>query len=182
MATQNKTAMKSPPDRDWFCLRTQNKREHIAAAMLDKIETVEVFCPRISQFKKTRNGKKRYIEALFPGYIFARFNFANQYRRIIHTQGVTYLVEQGGKGAIPDKIIEELKISLPEQGVIEAPDTSCLPGAEIEVISGSLKGLQGTVLALLPANKRVEILLHLLGNEITVAVSTDHIHLASEKD
>ena len=58
--------------KEWFCLRTQTKREHIAAAILDRLDEVEVFCPRISQVKKTRAGKKRFVEAMFPGYIFGR--------------------------------------------------------------------------------------------------------------
>ena len=35
------------PIDSWFCLRTQPKREHIAAACLRQIPEVEVFCPRV---------------------------------------------------------------------------------------------------------------------------------------
>ncbi len=166
--------------REWFCLRTQTKREHIAAAILSRIEEVEVFCPRVSQIKKTRTGKKRFVEAMFPGYIFAKFSLRDHYRRVIHTQGVTRLVAQGERRAIPERIIEDLRISLPED-VIEAPDLSIEPGAEIEFVSGTLKGLNGKVLAQLPAENRIQILLEFLGREITVAVSPDDILLAPDE-
>lgn len=165
---------------DWFCLKAQIKREHIAAAHLQKIEGIEVFCPRIQQIKKTKAGKKRFVEALFPGYLFARFSLAQHYRRVIHTQGVTYLVKHGNRSAIPDSLIEDLRKSLPE-GVIEAPDPSIEPGAQIEFVSGSLKGLNGQVIAQLPASNRIQILLEFLGQEITVAVSADDILLAPEE-
>jgi transcriptional antiterminator RfaH len=164
---------------DWYCLRTQTKREHIAAAILSKIESIEVFCPRISQVKKTHSGKKRFVEAMFPGYIFAKFCYRDNYRRVIHTQGVSRLVEHGDRRVVPEYVIEGLRASLPE-GIIELSDRSIEPGAHIEFVSGSLKGLQGIVLAQLPAQNRVQILLEFLGNEITVAVNPDDILLGPD--
>ena len=165
---------------NWFCLRTQPKREHIAAAVLAKVNEVEVFCPRISQHKKTRSGKRRYIEALFPGYIFAKFNFQSHYRQVIHSLGITRMVEIGDRRVVPDRVVEDLRDSLP-RGVIEAPDPSIEPGADIEVLSGSLKGLNGTVLGQLPAKNRIQILLDFLGQEIKVAVNSEDIILAEKQ-
>ena len=54
------------------------------------------------------------------------------------------------------------------------------PGAEVEFISGGLKGLNGKVLAQLPAQNRIQVLLEFLGNEITVAVSANDILLAPD--
>lgn len=165
---------------EWHCLRTQRKREHIAASVLQQIEGVDVFCPRISHFKKTRTGKKRFLEAMFPSYIFAKFNYTEQYRQVVHSQGVSQLVENGNARVIPEKVITELKESLPE-GVIEISDPSVQPGAKVEILKGSLKGLNGSVIAQLPAADRVEVLLEFLGREIKVAVETDAIHLSDKK-
>ncbi len=165
--------------KEWFCLRTQTKREHIAAAILDRLEEVEVFCPRISQVKKTRTGKKRFVEAMFPGYIFARFRYSTHSRQVVYSQGITRLVELGERRVIPDQIIQDLKDSIPE-GVIEAPDLSVEPGAEIEFVTGTLKGLNGKVLAQLPAKNRVQILLEFLGREITVDANPDDILLSKD--
>ena len=167
----------TPSTCEWFCLRTQTKREHIAAAILSQIESVEVFCPRVSQIKKTRTGKKRFVEAMFPSYIFAKFSLEDNYRRVIHTQGVSNLVQHGERKALPESIIADLKASLPE-GIIEAPDPSVEPGAQIEFISGSLKGLSGKVLAQLPSSDRVQILLEFLGREVTVVSPSNDILLA----
>jgi transcriptional antiterminator RfaH len=171
----------STDHKQWFCLRTQNKREHIAAAILDRVEEVEVFCPRISQVKKTRAGKKRFVEAMFPGYIFAKFHYLTDSRQVVHSQGVIRMVELGDRRVIPERIIQDLKTSIPE-GIIEAPDLSIEPGAEIEVVTGSLKGMNGKVLAQLPAKNRIQILLEILGSEICVDVSPDDILLARDKE
>lgn len=166
---------------EWFCLRTQTKREHIAAAILAKIDSVEVFCPRISQIKKTRTGKKRFVEAMFPGYIFAKFSLRDNYRRVIHTQGVSQLVQQGERRALPEQLIEDLRASVPE-GIIEVLDLSIVPGAQVKFSSGSLQGLNGKVLAQLSATNRIQVLLEFLGNEITVAVSADDVLLDADAE
>jgi len=177
MTNDSQAENASADQRDWFCLRTQTKREHIAAAILRQVEGVDVFCPRISQVKKTRTGKKRFVEAMFPGYIFARFSFWRHYRQVIHSQGVSRLVENGDRRAVPDAIIEDLMASVPD-GLVEAPDPSIEPGAEVEFVSGSLQGLNGKVLARLPAADRIQVLLEFLGREITVAVSSESVMLS----
>ena len=60
----------------WFCLRAQPKREHIAAACLRQNSEVEVFCPRVRFRKHTNRGPVWFVESMFPGYLFARFDYA----------------------------------------------------------------------------------------------------------
>jgi len=164
----------------WHCLRTQTKREHIAASLLHQNESIEVFCPRISQIRKTRAGKKRFVEAMFPGYIFAKFDYINQHRLVMHSQGISRIVEQGNRRTVPENLIQELMQSLTE-GIVEMPDPSIEPGKEIEFVSGALQGLNGKVIAQLPAQKRVEILLDFLGREIRIEADVSNIMLAQEK-
>ncbi|MFO8027502.1 MAG: transcription termination/antitermination NusG family protein [Opitutales bacterium] len=166
--------------RLWHCLRTQTKREHIAASILSNAENVEVFCPRISQIKKTRSGKKRFVDAMFPGYIFAKFNYTEDCRLVMHSQGVTRIVEHGGRRVVPEDAINDLKATVPE-GVVVAPDPSLENGAEVEFVSGSLKGLNGKVLARLPSGQRVHLLLDFLGREIRIEADASDIMLAPEK-
>lgn len=163
--------------REWHCLRTQKKREHIAASVLQNLDDVEVFSPRISLVRKTRAGKKRFLEAMFPCYIFAKFCYAEDFRQVMHSQGVSQIVKNGDRRVIPEPVIKDLMDSIPGE-IIEAPDPSIEPGAEIELLTGSLKGLNGKVIAQLPASNRVEILLDFLGRQITVAVDSNDIHLA----
>ena len=52
---------------EWFCVRCQTKREHIAAGHLRELLGVEVFCPRLRYRKATRRGKIWWMEPMFPG-------------------------------------------------------------------------------------------------------------------
>src|ERR1700739_1496725 len=84
----------------WFCLRAQPKREHIAAACLRQISDVETFCPRLRFRKLTNRGPVRFIDAMFPGYLFARFDYAACNRRIRQSPGVSGFVQFGERLAL----------------------------------------------------------------------------------
>src|SRR5262249_43854978 len=75
----------------WYCLRSQPKHEHIAAAHL-RILGVNVFCPRIRFKRKTRLGIVWVTEAMFPGYLFARFELAEMHRKVTYAHGVSGIV------------------------------------------------------------------------------------------
>src|ERR1035437_7163225 len=56
----------------WFCVRSQPKHEHIAAAHLKREPGIEVYLPRVRFKRATRRGPVWFTEALFPNYLFAR--------------------------------------------------------------------------------------------------------------
>jgi transcriptional antiterminator RfaH len=64
----------------WFCLRSQVKREHLAAACLRQYPEVEAFCPRVRFRKRTTRGPVWFVESMFPGYLFARFDYTTFHR------------------------------------------------------------------------------------------------------
>src|ERR1700731_4397534 len=76
----------------WYCLRAQPKHEHIAAANLRTLEGVTVVCPRIRFKRTTRRGLVWVTEALFPGYLFARFELAKMHRQVRYAHGVSGIV------------------------------------------------------------------------------------------
>ena len=82
-------------DPKWYCLRTQTKREHIAAAALNHYfrGEIEVFCPRIKFKKPTRRGVIWWVEPLFPGYFLAKFDVVTHLREVLHLNGVSGAVQ-----------------------------------------------------------------------------------------
>src|ERR1035441_3647403 len=76
-----------PVVANWFCLRTQSKHEHIAAVHLRKMDGVGVFLPRIRFQRNTRQGLAWVTEALFPGYLFARFDWHDSLRQVQAAHG-----------------------------------------------------------------------------------------------
>ena len=105
--------MTHPPAPAWFCLRTQPKHEHIAAAHLQQDPDIEVYLPRIRFKRATRRGPVWFTEALFPNYLFARFDLAACLRRVCHARGVRGVVHFGDRWPIvPEAVIEELRATV----------------------------------------------------------------------
>jgi len=158
----------------WFALKSQTKREHIAAKILDGIEGVNVFCPRIRFKKATRRGKIWWMEALFPGYLFAQFHFPELSRQVLASHGITGIVNFGGQiPHLPDSLIDQLKhqaqaASDQDDVILFTPSISA--GDEVEIAQGAFQGVQGTVIEPNSAHDRVKILIELLGQEQVVDI------------
>src|SRR5438034_7393594 len=95
-----------PTDRSfWFCLRAQTKREHLAAIGLRKQYQITCFAPRLRMRKLTRRGAVWFVEAMFPGYFFAQFDYVTERRRVEHAPGVRGLLQFGDRLAKIDSMI-----------------------------------------------------------------------------
>jgi transcriptional antiterminator RfaH len=163
----------SPSEPAWYCLKTQTKREAIAAAHLRELESVEVFCPMLRYRKATRRGKIWWVEALFPGYVLARFILDTEERAVMYSQGVRGLVRFGEKvPAIPDDFVEVLRQEVARQGAEEVLTVGprITEGEEVELAHGPLGGVRATVVEVLPARERVKVLLEFLGREQVIEV------------
>jgi transcriptional antiterminator RfaH len=160
----------------WFCIRTQQKHEHIAAVHLRRsVAALEVFSPRIRIRKATRRGAVWFVEALFPGYLFARFGNGGDHQAVKSTPGVKSIVAFGDIVAqIPDSVIEDLRADFDENDSRVVPD-AITEGSVVEIAGGPFHGLSATVLRVLPAKERVQILLEVLGGLVPVNVRTNQI-------
>lgn len=152
----------------WYCVRTQTKREHLAAGHLRELEGVEVFCPRVRYRKATRRGKVWWIEPLFPGYLMARFDIGQLERAVTFCQGVRGLVRFGS--IIPDvpaAFVETLRSQVAAHASEDTDTVSVAPdiesGDEVEIATGPFRGLKAAVVQVAPATERVKVLLDFLG-------------------
>jgi transcriptional antiterminator RfaH len=161
----------------WYGARTKPKHEHIAAANLGKQLDLEVFFPRLRLEKLTRRGLVRVMEPLFPCYIFVRCVIEESLNEIQHTSGINKIVHFGGKiPHIPDSVIQELQDCFDSEDVITV-ESHLLPGDSVMVAGGAFAGMNALVLKNLPARKRVQILLDILGRPTSVEVERDVVML-----
>ena len=108
--------MAQTPEERWYCLSTQSKREHIAATNIKQRAGLESFCPRIAYKKKTRRGIVRFVEPLFPNYIFVHCAIEDHLRHLLAMQGVKHIVKYGERiPHLPAEFIDELIGSFPEE-------------------------------------------------------------------
>jgi len=159
-----------PDAANWFCLRSQPKHEHIAAAHLRNMTGVEVFLPRVRFQRTTRQGVAWVTEALFPSYLFARFEWHHSLRRVQAARGVSGVVHFGTRWpVIAEAVIEDLKqaVGLDELHTIA---TSLQPGDSVEIAEGAMRGLRAVVSRVMPSRERVAVLLEFLGRQTTIEV------------
>ncbi len=159
----------------WYCVRSKTKQEHIAAAALRKLEAVEVFCPRLRFRRPTRRGPVWFNEALFPGYLFARFEWPVRSKAVRYAHGVTGVVHFGGQYAtVPAATIGALRrqMDATELKVVSLP---LAVGDVTQIVAGPMTGLEAVVQQLLPARERVKVLLEFLGRRVEAEVKTTEL-------
>lgn len=165
----NREHLSAPRAPAWFCVRSQIKHEHIAAARLREAG-IEVFLPRVRFKKSSVRGPVWVTEALFPNYLFARFDWHAAFRLVRHAAGVRTVVSFGTTVAtIPDQVIAELRESVGEEE-LRVIKNDLEPGDQVQFSGGAWHGLTAVVNQVMPAKERVKVLLNFLGQQTSVEV------------
>ena len=172
--------MSFPSTEAWFCARTKPKHEHLAASNLSRNLGLEVFNPRLRVERATRRGLVRNIEPLFPCYVFVRCTL-EQLSDIRYVTGISSLVHFGQRiPAVPDAVIDELKECFETEEPLPVEDR-LFPGAEVSVAEGAFQGFEAIVLRMLPAKRRVQVLLDILGRPTLVEVNRHSVTLENRR-
>ena len=149
----------------WYCVRSQPKREMMALGSLRSLEEVDVFFPRLKRKRAVKGRAVWQVEPLFPGYLFARFDFLTQARAVRFAPGVSTLVHFGEKFVqVPAEAIEELKAFSGEHHVFEVEET-LVAGDSVRIVEGPFAGLIATVSRIGSGSERVRVLLEFLGRK-----------------
>lgn len=172
----NRPAPSLSPVSAWFCLRSQPKHEHIAAIHLrTRIDEIDVFCPRLRIRKQTRRGAVWFVEALFPGYLFARFNPADCIQTVKSTPGISAILRFGLlTPSISDDVIRDLRAEFDKNELHEV-NQEFKAGDEVTIGAGPFLGLKASVIRVLPAAQRVQVLLEVLGRSTPVELSSNEL-------
>lgn len=163
------------PTPAWFCLRARPKHEHIAAGHLRQMKGLEVFLPRIRFRRKTRQGVVWVTEALFPNYLFARFDWQTSLRRVHHASGVSGVIHFGDRWpTIPDDVVDDLRRIFGQDELHILPGEPAV-GEPVQIAGGVFHGLEAVVTQVLPARQRVTVLLEFLGRQTTVELPLNQV-------
>jgi transcriptional antiterminator RfaH len=171
-SNRNQADTKGPA---WYCLRSQPKHEHIAAAHVRLLEGVTVFCPRIRFKRLTRQGLVWVTEAMFPTYLFAHFDLGERHRQVRYAHCVIGIVQFGNRYPI---IEEGTLLFLRDQtGVAEVKELTyeLSQGDQVKVVGGVFAGLEAVITQILSAKERVRILMDFLGRPMEAEVERSSI-------
>ena len=112
-----------------------------------------------------------FVEAMFPGYLFAQFDYAIFHRRVRQGPGVSGFVQFGDRlGLLSDELINELKARMGKDELVEI-DNDLEPGQNVQIIQGPFQGLEALVTRLITARDRVEILIEWMGRSLRAEAS-----------
>ena len=165
----------------WYCLRAKPKREHLAAAHLRALAGVTVFCPRIRFKRQTRQGPVWVTEAMFPTYLFARFERSTMQHQVAYTQDVRGIVRFADEyPTIEEEVLAQLREHV---GVEELKELAYAPseGDNVTIAAGAFAGLEAVITQVLPAKERVKVLMEFLGRKIEAEVERSRILHQSEQ-
>jgi transcriptional antiterminator RfaH len=160
----------------WFAVYCKPRQELVAQENLER-QGFRTYLPRI-QLKRHRRGKwVDLVETLFPRYVFIQVDPSrNSIAPVRSTRGATGLVNFGGRPAvIADEVMEALfQHADPETGLHQDSRSRFCAGDAVRLIEGPLAGMEG-VFSQEDGEKRVTVLLELLGKANRVAVNRDWV-------
>jgi transcriptional antiterminator RfaH len=163
------------PEPAWYCLRSQPKHEHIAAAHLRLLEDVAVFCPRLRFKRSTRKGLVSVTEAMFPGYLFARFELAEMHRRVRYAHGVSGIVRFADRyPTIEEEALAQLRDHT-GTGEVKELIYDLSEGDQVQIVEGAFVGLEAVVTQVLSAKERVKVLMDFLGRKMEAEVQRSSV-------
>ena len=174
--------MTDSPESVWFCVKSKPRQEAVAERNLRALGAVELVFPRVRRTRRGHAKNREVVEPLFPGYLFLKFDPAEFQGSIRSTRGVLHLVTKNGQPVSVDvKVIAELRALGPD-GILSAMDEELVIGDKIRVVRGIFAGSAGEVLRLETPQKRIAVLLSLLGSDQSVELSAEDVEgIASDQ-
>jgi len=165
--------------REWFVVHTQSRGERRAVHHL-KNQNFDTYLPYCR--KQVRHGRKTktVLQPIFPGYVFVRMDTnCQRWHAINSTVGVRSLVEFGdGPHPIDSAIIETLRSREDDGGCVNLLPEDLNQGDTVRIREGALADYTA-LLEEISDEKRVFLLLDLMGQKVRVRVPLDNLTKAS---
>jgi transcriptional antiterminator RfaH len=163
----------------WYVVHTQPHHEARAETNLRR-QGFGTYLPRYLRTRRHARRVETVTRPLFPRYLFVTLDLARDRWRAIHsTFGVAHMVGAGDEPlSVPDKVIAEIRAREGEDGHVALGLPAGIgPGSPVRLIDGMFADAKG-VLERIADNRRVAILLELLGREVRVFVPAASVRTA----
>ena len=136
---------KHKQEKRWYALYTRSRWEKkIYEALLEK--GIESYLPLQKILKQWSDRRKWVEEPLLRSYVFVRI-YRKDFMEPLKTTGVvTYVKTAGEMSPVQDEEIKILKIISGSGEEVEVTTEDFKEGDPVEVISGRMKGLYGTLI------------------------------------
>lgn len=163
----------------WYLVHTLPHNEMRADINLRR-QGFGTYLPRYQRQRRHARRTDLVARPLFPRYLFVQFDLArDMWRSVCSTFGVSALVFTCEKpAALSHHVIDEIRAREDEDGfvVLNLP-TGLKPGSPVRLVDGLFADHQG-VLERIADEKRVSVLLSLLGRQVRVFVPAASVAVA----
>lgn len=156
----------------WYVVHTQPNGEARADLNLRR-QGFATYLPRYARRRSHARRREVVKRPLFPRYLFVGLDLARDRWRAIHsTFGVNRLVLAGEEPLpVPPGVIDEIRAREDGEGLVTLGLPAGVgPGSRIRLVDGIFADAKG-VLERIADDRRVAVLLELLGREVRVFVS-----------
>ena len=162
--------------QDWYALRVKTRQEQFVYDGL-KSRGVESLLPSCEVKRQWSDRTKTLQQPLFPGYLFATFDFNNRLP-ILQTPGLIDIVSFGGVSTPVEPAEIEAIRAMVESKTPAAQHEFLSAGVRVDVVDGPMRGHQGYLVT--QKNKhRLVLTVSLLMRAVSVEVDADHVALVS---
>lgn len=130
--------------KTWYAIYVKSRAEKKVAAEFERTG-IDHYLPLRKVLKQWSDRKKWVEEPLFKSYVFVNI-IQEDYYKVLQTFGVVkYITFEGKAVPIPPQQIDAIKFFLDEKNPELSPPDEWKKGQHVEVISGSMTGLTGTL-------------------------------------
>jgi transcriptional antiterminator RfaH len=111
-----------------------------------------------------------FVEAMFPGYLFARFNYPTQHRAVESAHGIREILRFGDiLATLPEETIAALQSHAGMDEVVTV-DSSLKIGQLVHIVEGPFRGLEAVITQVLPVRERIRVLMDFLGRSVEMEI------------
>jgi len=152
----------------WFAIYTKSRMEKKVADRLIE-QQIEVYCPTQTVLRQWSDRKKKVKVAVFPSYVFVKFENDHERIKILQTPGVVNFVRHLGNDAkIRPREIEAIQELLGEYEEVTVEPLE--KGDKVQIQHGSMKGQEGKVI--ISQKDKVIVYIESLGLSLKAEVNT----------
>jgi len=155
-------------EKTWYAVYVKSRSEKKVAADF-AANGIEYYLPLIKKLKVWSDRKKMVEEPLFRSYIFVHIEQKDYYKVVYTFNVLKYISFEGRAVPIPPQQIEAIKYYLSEKDPENIENQNWEEGRKVEVISGSMAGLQGELIEIRGKNK-VKVEIEVVGKTLVIQV------------
>ncbi len=159
--------------KSWYAVRCKARQERIALTNIDRAG-ITTFLPQIAESKSLRKKVVWGFGPLFPGYLFAKFNVAADYRIVKYARGVHGIVSFGISPAVID---EELILAIQSRLNSRLADATghLMNGQLVRIQGGPLHGIEAIFERRIPPQQRAILLLRAISFRAKLVMDLENI-------